>query len=334
MTRGRVVHLVRSDTFAGVERYVADTATELAARGWDVTVVGGDATRMRAELPAAVSHRPARSTVEVARELWRIGRCDVVHAHMTAAELPAALLKRSSGARLVVTRHFATRRGRSRPGGIAARLIERRMDVQIAISQFVADSTDTPCVVVHNGVVPSALALPRSPTVLVLQRLEAEKDTATAVRAWALSGLGANGWQLVVHGRGAQESELRSLARALGVADTAHFLGFTPTPRTQVAQASLLLATATAEPFGLAVVEAMAEGTPVVASDSGAHRETLGDDGAYFAPGDVEGAAAALAELAADELERARVGAALRDRQTSRFSVAAHVDVLEKVYAS
>ncbi len=54
-----VAHVVVTDAFAGVERYVCQVAGELAGRGHRVLTVGGDQLRMRAELPAA-STRPGR----------------------------------------------------------------------------------------------------------------------------------------------------------------------------------------------------------------------------------------------------------------------------------
>lgn len=329
-----VVHVVRSDAFAGVERYIADTATELASRGWQVTVIGGDPTRMRAELPPDVAHHPARTVVQVARALVRAGRCDIVHAHMTAAELPAAVLKNKRRPRLVVTRHFASPRGSSIPGRLAARFIERRLDLQIAISRFVADSTDSPCVVIHNGVSTSDRSLPREQVVLVLQRLEPEKDTETAIRAWAASGLAVQGWRMVIHGRGSEEARLRSLADELNSEASVTFGGFTNDPRDALARSEMLLATASAEPFGLAVVEAMAEATLVVATDSGAHRETLGGAGQFFVPGDVEGCSTALRACALDASARVELGIALRERQVAEFSLATHVDRLEAAYAA
>jgi glycosyltransferase involved in cell wall biosynthesis len=333
MTGGRrVVHVVRSDAFAGVERYIVDTATELAMRGWDVTVIGGEARCMREALSDGVVHRAARTVAGVTRELIRVGPADVLHAHMTAAELPAAALRR--GARFVVTRHFATQRGRSMPGRLAAGMIERRMDAQIAISRFVADATDSPCVVVHNGVRPSERPpTSREQTVAVLQRLEPEKDTATALHAWAVSELAGAGWRLVVYGHGSQEGRLRSLSAELGLEASVRFAGFVDDPRLALATAGLFLATAPAEPFGLAVVEAMAEGTPVVAADGGAHRETLGSDGLFFAAGDADACAAQLRAICADESARDRIGTAVQARQRTEFSVAAHVDRLEQVYA-
>jgi glycosyltransferase involved in cell wall biosynthesis len=328
---GHVVHVVRSDAFAGVERYIAETASELAARGWQVSVIGG-AAALREHLDAAVDHRPARTTAQVYRALRSIGRCDLVHAHMTAAELPAALLKRRLGARLVVTRHFATRRGRSAAGRLATRVIEGRIDLQLAISRFVADSTRTPSVVLYNGVPDSDRTEPRTPVVVMLQRLEREKDTGTALRAWAASGLGATGWRLVLHGTGAEQEALRALTTSLGIDDSVAFAGFTDDARATLRRAQLMLATATAEPFGLAVVEAMAEGTPVIATRAGAHPETLGADGVFFAAGDGDGCAAQLVRLAAAPDERRTVGERLRQRQRDLFSIGAHVDRLVNLY--
>jgi glycosyltransferase involved in cell wall biosynthesis len=187
-------------------------------------------------------------------------------------------------------------------------------------------------VVIHNGIAPSDLSSPRTPTVGVLQRLEPEKGTDLALRAWAASRLGEVGWRLVVHGRGSQQNALEALAWKLNVAESVTFAGFVPDARAALASCGIFLATAPAEPFGLAVVEAMSVATPVVAADGGAHRETLGEEGRYFPPGDVDACAAQLRRLSADSAERTRIGKSLRQRQRAMFSVTTHVDHLEQVY--
>jgi glycosyltransferase involved in cell wall biosynthesis len=332
MTRPTVVHVVRSDTFAGVERYIAETANGLAARGWTVDVIGGDPAAMRLHLAPSIKHRSATTTHEVHHALRRLGRRDIIHAHMTAAELPAARLKRKLHARLVVTRHFATPRGGSVKGRFAKRLIEPRIDLQIAISKFVADATSTPCVVLHNGVQSSGARTQRGKVVVVMQRLEPEKDTSTALRAWAASGLSREGWQLMIYGRGAEEAALRSVARARSIEDSVAFAGFTSDPRGVLRGAEIMLATAVGEPFGLAVVEAMAEGTPVVATRAGAHPETLGEDAAFFPPGDVAICAAQLQRLAHTPAVRRALGDQAQQRQRRLFSIEAHVERLDHLY--
>ena len=102
--------MVRSDSFAGVERYICMVAPRLAARGCEVTVVGGDPMQM-GRVSDVVQWRPASTTWQVATELKRLGRLDVVHAHMTAAEVAAAITKPLHHARIVTTLHFASPRG-------------------------------------------------------------------------------------------------------------------------------------------------------------------------------------------------------------------------------
>ena len=332
-----VVHVVCTDSFAGVERSVLDIATEQYLRGWRVVVIGGDPRLMRARLPLGVMTFPGGSVISAVRSLHIVGSVDVVHAHMTAAELAAALTKWRTHARVLATRHFAAKRGSTLVGGLVGRLAARSIDQQIAISRFVASAVDGPVAVVLNGVTASDVAatnnVKRDKTVLVLQRLEAEKQTDVAIQAWALSGLAGAGWTMTVHGRGSDEEHLRQLAETLGCRTSIHFAGFTTNTRSVLASAAALLASAPAEPFGLSVAEAMAEGTPVVASDGGAHREVLGDDGIFFKPGDAQGAASALRALAAlDEKEREALGSRLQHRQRQHFTIQSQAAQLAELY--
>ncbi|MCW2528977.1 MAG: group 1 glycosyl transferase [Pseudonocardiales bacterium] len=327
-----VVQVIRSDSFAGVERYVCDIAGELFRRGWKVTVIGGDRVQMRAELPVGVEHRVGNTSIEVAKALWQVRRSDVVHAHMTGAEFPAALFKNHLRARLVVTRHFAQRRGSTRRGRLAGWVIRRRVDAQVSVSEFVAATIGEASVTIPSGVTRSERTETRENTVVVMQRLEPEKNTDEAVRAWAASPLADLGWRLVIYGRGSQLEQLRELSHDLKCHESIEFGGYTTHPRIALARAAALLAPAPREPFGLSVVEAMAEATPVIASRGGAHMETLGSDGVFFDPGDVASCARVLARLAISDVDWTRRGERLRQRQRAQFSTERHVQALEHVF--
>ena len=328
----KVVQAVRSDTFAGVERYVSEVAAALSSLGHEVVVVGGDPAAMRAAMPPAVEHRAAETTAQVAGELARCGRPDIVHAHMSAAELAAVATRPVHRAPVVATRHFASRRGGSPLSRAVMRTVARGLALEISISNFVADASGPGSVVLYNGVRDQPEGHDRERTVLIMQRLEPEKDTATAVRAFAASGLQEQGWRLQVAGRGSQRDEVCALAAKLGV--TVELLGFVSDPQSLLASAGLLVAPAPAEPFGLTVVEAMATGLPVVASRGGAHVETVAADGLLFPPYDVEACAAALRRLAGDLPGRVRAGAGLRLRQQGLFSLSYHVAVLVVEYGA
>lgn len=262
-----------------------------------------------------------------------------MHAHMTAGEAAAVLSPRTRHSALVVTRHFAAPRGGSALGRVAAPLIRRRAAAQIAISDYVARSIDGASRVIYPGV-PSApdraADAPRDPTVLVAQRLEPEKRTEDAVRAFAASGLSDAGWLLVIAGSGSQDRVLRELADALGVSGATRFLGHRGDVPELMAKASILLATCDVEGLGLSVLEAMALGLPVVASSAGAHLETVGrvDEDALYPPGDSQTAGELLGALAASPDRRHAYGSRLQQLQRQRFSIAAQAEQTEALYRS
>jgi glycosyltransferase involved in cell wall biosynthesis len=88
-----------------------------------------------------------------------------------------------------------------------------------------------------------------------------------------------------------------------------------------------------AEPFGIVVIEAMAGGSAVVASDIGGIPEIIrhGESGVLVPPGDPAALHRALAALIADPARRATMGAAARQRSQA-FTAAAIVPQLENTY--
>jgi glycosyltransferase involved in cell wall biosynthesis len=327
-----VVHVVVTDGFAGAERYVVQVATELHRRGHRVRTLGGDPARMRAELPDGVGNRPAAHLVSAAAALATAGHVDLVHVHMTAAEGAAWLARPVQRAPVVATRHFAQRRGSSPLARTLARVTSGVVRQDIAISRFVAESIGSPSVVIPNGVPDRPQAPLEAPTVVMLQRLDTEKATDVGIRAFARSGLAGKGWRLVVAGEGVLRPSLARLVETLDMAGHVALVGHVARTDQLLAGASVLLAPAPREPFGLSVVEAMAHGLPVVAAGGGAHLETVGADGLLFTPGDPDAAAGALARLGGDPGLRRSVGHALRRRQQERFTLSLHVDRLEQLY--
>ena len=330
----RIAHVVLTDAFAGVERYICQVANGLSARGHQVEVIGGAPDRMRGELDHTVSHRPAASLLAGTLALVGARRADLIHVHMTAAEASAFLAHPIDDAPIVATRHFAAERGSSPIHRALSRITSRPIVADIAISEFVARSVRGPTTLIPNGVAVRPQAPLDAPVVVMLQRLDDEKSPDVGIRAWAVSGLADRGWRLVVAGSGVLRPAMEQLVLALGCSTTVSFAGLVADTDGLLAGASILLAPAPNEPFGLSVVEAMSHGLAVVAAAGGAHIETVGDDGILFPPGDVEAAARGLAMLADDAGTRRAVGTALRYRQQERYSLALHLDRLESLYRS
>jgi glycosyltransferase involved in cell wall biosynthesis len=303
-------------------------------------VLGGQPALMRAALDhTAVTYLPADTLLEVSRQALAGPRPDVLHTHMTAADIatigPAALMRRP----VVSTLHFAGGRGHSALTRLAYRSLRAGLGVEVAVSDYVALTAPGNPRVVTMGIpapipVTADDVVARQPVVLVAQRLEREKATDVAIQAWKRSGLAEEGWRLVVAGRGAERAQLEALAEQLGAAESIDFVGHDPDVLARMATASILLAPRPDEAFGLTVVEAMAAGLPVVAAAGGGHLETLGPvtPETLFVPGDVDGAATRLRILALDPARRAAVSRRVQERFEARFRIERHVDDLEALY--
>jgi glycosyltransferase involved in cell wall biosynthesis len=336
----RILHVVRSDSFAGVERHIADLAAAQSEAGHDVHVVGGDPRRMRNAIGRdSVGHTPAATVLTAARAIVAHPSQDVINVHMTAAEAAAAIALPARAVPVVSTRHFAGRRGSTRIVHGLARLTSRRVTAQIAVSHYVALHVEGVSTVVHAGVPLQPDTLPaanRERSVLVAQRLEPEKRSDVAVRAFAASGLADEGWRLDIAGKGTQRGALERLARRLKIAPAVRFLGSRSDIDRLMDDASILFASRPDEAYGLSVLEAMATGLPVVATGAGGHLETVGsvEGAALFPPGDAAAAGRLLAELAADSGRRDAYGKALQEAQRTRFTLEAQVAATDAVYRS
>jgi glycosyltransferase involved in cell wall biosynthesis len=325
-----VVHVITTGSFAGVERYVCDVASEIATQGWKAAVVGGDAERMPAALHHEVSWLPGATPTESLRSLAKLGRRDVCHAHLTIAETLAVTTRPLHKAHVISTRHIAARRGSSRAGRLLAPWIAARLTREIAVSGFVAERMERPPdAVISNGVRLSPCLWKRSNrVVLVLQRLEREKDTLTALRAWRSSQLAEEGWSLRVVGEGSEREGLEAWVAANGVIGVV-FAGWVSDVSSEFADAGILLAPGPNDSFGFAVVEAMAAGVPVVACAAGGHLETVGllPNAPMFAPDEAEAAAGALRSLLSGEA-RFAASSSVRRLVEQEFTLARHVDRL------
>lgn len=334
----RITQLVVTADFAGTERYIVEISLGLAQRGHDVCVIGGAADSMPGALGgSAVRWLPGETPARAMRCLRQSGRRDIVHSHMAKADVVAFGAAGLTGGRRISTRHITAARGYTPTARRLAPMIRRTLAAELAVSEFVSRSLEQPSDrVLLNGVRPvPVVRTPRRRTVLVAQRLEAEKDTSIAVEGFVRSGLADQGWRLIIAGSGSQLAALNAQVSTGGISGSTEFLGWVADPAQLYAREGVLVAPAPAEPCGLTVLEAMAAGMPVIASGSGGHLETVGQSSraVLVPPGDSGALALALRELAGDDDARADYGRELQRLQRDHLTLERHLDSLEQIYA-
>lgn len=154
----------------------------------------------------------------------------------------------------------------------------------------------------------ASLGASRSDTVvLALGRLHENKAYDVLIRAIS----SVPGTTLWLAGDGPLEAELKTLAREVGVADRVRFLGWRDDTADLIAAADILACPSRHEPLGNVVIEAWAQGKPVVAaaSDGPKHLITDGENGLLCPIDAPEACAAALRRVIIDGDLASRLGA-------------------------
>jgi N-acetylglucosaminyl-diphospho-decaprenol L-rhamnosyltransferase len=215
-----------------------------------------------------------------------------------------------------------------------------RCDGVVALSRAIADAVDPSARVIHPGVDLDRWSMhdpPPEPRALVLGALVPWKRADLALEVAArLPRLHVEvaGGRLPGDPLGF-EAQLRERAARPDLAGRVTFSGALPDPRPALQRAHVLLHCADREPFGLALVEALAAGRPVVAPNAAGPAEILaGGGGRLYPPGDAAAAARAIEAVLADPgaraAARARAEAAFDAREAAR-QFAAVVEALASV---
>ncbi|PON18059.1 hypothetical protein C2W62_09925 [Candidatus Entotheonella serta] len=185
-----------------------------------------------------------------------------------------------------------------------------------------------------------AMQLPRT-NLLYVGMLKVHKNLDTMIRAFSqyTKRYGTHDIQLVIVGKPevAQETRLRQLARDLCIHEFIRFTGYLPDDELRLMYylADLLIQPSCHEGFGLTPLEAMACGTPVVASRIPPHQEVCGDAALLVSPSDTDAMAEAIAAVLQDErfaAELRRRGLANAQRYTWRDAGRQTLQIYDAAY--
>jgi phosphatidyl-myo-inositol alpha-mannosyltransferase len=342
----------------GVQVHVRNLALRLLERGHEVVVLAPsrsspvDPWVRTVGGPVGVPYRGTVAPIAPfsyrrTRDTLRAFRPDVVHVHEPLTPSSSMFATLAARAPVVATVHAYL--DRSRLMGLAAPLLRRvwrKVDVGIAVSEAAGSFLrraipDAGLEIVPNGVDVRAFAEPRSVAelpagrrIVWANRLDPQKGFPVAVAAFSKVLADVPDALLVVIGDGRDREALGLLSEPARA--RVEMRGVVPNdeiPSYHAACDVFVSAAVGQESFGIALVEAMAAGLPVVATDIPGYREVVTDgvEGSLVPPRDPEALAAGLVRILQDQGLAERLGRAGRERARS-YDWPSVVDRLEELY--
>lgn len=271
-------------------------------------------------------------------------RVRLVHAHHRYPAFLATLLRKLLGFKLITTVHnrFPDRAKASLWG-------DRAIAVSRDIEQWLRDECNTPrdmISVIHNGIDPPAVfaageidafraqvAIPHGAAVLVaVGRLSEQKNFGLLLEA--LARLTHLSWVLLLVGEGEQRGDLSTHAARLGLASRVRFLGRRDDVSLIMQASDALVMSSRWEGFPYVIVEALANGLPIVATDVGGVREGVvhGQTGLLVKLLDAGALAEAIEQVVGSASLRLRLGRAGRALFRSSFFAEAMLKAIDEEY--
>jgi glycosyltransferase involved in cell wall biosynthesis len=346
----RVLHVINGEHYAGAERVQDLLAQSLPRFGFEAgfaCIKPGQFAELRRAQNTPLYKMPMRNRIDlrvalkIAR-LVRLERYSLIHCHTVRTALVGSLAAKLAGVPLVYHVHSPMSRNTdrlwlNRINSIVERLSLRRASRLIAVSEslkehMVRQGFDPSLVtVVHNGV-PTLYEIPfRTPP-----RGQWTLGTAALFRPrkgmeillHALSLLQGGGVRLRLRAVGRFESadyeqKIHVLAEKLGLKDVIEWTGFTGDVTTELFRMDLfVLPSLFGEGLPMVVLEAMAAGVPVVASDVEGISEAVrhGQDGVIVPPGDSTRLAESLMDVIAGKYDWHTMRDSALARQAHLFS--------------
>lgn len=341
----KVLQVINSLEIGGAEVLLKDLVPRLQQRGIDLSMILLNSTGSQLECELENMGVCFLSTVQAnlysPMHMLRLSRqlqhFDVIHVHLFPAQLWVAIARRLSKKRtvLITTEHNTYNRRRK----ALFRPLDRWMYSQYCAIACISDATLSALIhwvpdlagkatIIPNGInlerITTARVASKSksllddsrPVILSIGRLQPQKDHATTLHAITK----IPNAHLVIVGVGEMRQQLEQLAFSLGITNRVHFLGQRQDIPELIKMADIYVQSSHFEGFGIATLEAMAGGLPVIASDVPGLNYVVKGAGILFSPGDPDALAKAISSLLSSQEFRSKLSQAGMER-AKKFSI-------------
>ncbi|HEX3100868.1 MAG TPA: glycosyltransferase family 4 protein, partial [Pyrinomonadaceae bacterium] len=353
----RILQISSAKTFGGGERHLVDLCRELQRRGHEVFVALRPTSEWQDRLdflpPENFLHVSIRnsfgmfSAKRIARFVEKKG-IDIIHAHVARDYLAASIAARSAkGVRLVLTRHVVFS---MKP---FHRFALRNVDAAIAVSQAVRIQLEKIFPFEKIRVIPNGIGFavisdeeklktardfrdlhsipydtPLIATLGELKVLKGQRDFVLAANEIVKREPDA---MFVIAGTDNTidqkfRRELKRLVRVFGMEEKFLWLDWLDDTAPLLAAADIFVSPSHSESFGLAILDAMAAGTAVVATETDGAKELIGDTDALAPIKDPLALAAKICRLLEDASLRESLGKKLKINARQNFGLEKMVD--------
>lgn len=363
MSRLRTLFVIDELDIGGTEQQILETVRRIDRDRFDPFVCcfrhGAKAREIEA-LGVPVIHEPKRLKADPGLVLrlaamMRRERFDIVQTYLWTANTWARVAARLAGVRWVLASERNVDIWEETYKRVIGRFLARSTDRIIANSEAVRQYllqrgglAPDKVVTIYNGVdfgrfrAPCDRAVRRrelgiaDDVVLAgcLARIEPAKDHATLLQALALISNRLPKLHLVLIGGGSEEERLQRMARELGIGERVHFVGFRTDAAEWLQSVDISVLSSVKEGLSNTVLESMAAGKAVVATDVGGNAEVIVENETGFlvpsrAPAEL---GTALARVAGSWDVMTAFGEAGRRRADALFSVDSMVAHTERLY--
>jgi len=366
MTRPvRVMQLIDSMAFGGAEVLLRDLTRGLLARGYQVSVRYSTPGPLAEDIQAmgvSTARFPRLGRIDpfLLMQMWRHIRRekpDIVHTHLFKSDFHGRLAARLAKVPVVIsTLHNCDRWAQnplfSRIYGFTARFARKIIAVSEEVREYaIAQNLSSPETL---KTIPNAIAIESfkrddvlgakirsefgisstAPLLGIVARLSEQKDHANFLHAAAFISRAQPQARFLIVGDGVLRDSLHGLANSLGLRESVIFCGVRRDTPAIYSAMDVLVFSSRWEGLPVVLLEGMAAGLPVVATDVGGIGGVLkdGETGYLVPPGDPQALAAGCLKLIGDPVERKKMGMAANCHIQAHYSMDAMVDSISELY--